>query len=127
VTGFRAGIVFQPIAASTAAQGKSRGGNALGLEETAQTWLNLISTWSLEEDDEEVLKTGTKFLNKVKKMAADKGLLKTFLYLNDAAIDQKPVDSYGREQVVRLKRISREYDPDGVFQKLAKGGFKLIS
>lgn len=58
-------------------------------------------------------------------MAARKGLSKTFLYLNDAGMDQKPIDSYGHENVQRLKKISRQYDPDGVFQKLANGGFKL--
>ena len=125
MTGFHVSIVFQPIAASTIAQGKSRGGNPLGLEEAAQTWLVLNCGWSLEADDRRVLATGAKFLDEVDKMAACKGLSKTFRYLNDAAMDQRPIDSYGHENVQRLKSISKEYDPDGVFQKLVKGGFRL--
>ena len=125
MAGFFASIVFQPVAASTAAQGKSRGGNPLGLEEEAQSWLIIACGWALEADDTMVLATSAKFLDEVEKMAARKGLLKTFLYLNDAAKDQRPIDSYGHENVQKLKRISREYDPDGVFQTLVKGGFKL--
>ena len=125
MAGFISNIVFQPIAVSTVIQGQSRGGNPLGLEEAAQTWLVLTCGWSLEADDRKVLATSVKFLNEVSEMAASRGLLKTFLYLNDAVKDQRPIDSYGHENARRLKRISREYDPDGVFQKLAKGGFKL--
>ena len=93
----------------------------------AQTWLVLGCGWSLEADDKTALETSTKFLNKVDEVAASKGLSFTFLYLNDAAMDQRPIDSYGHENVQRLKKISREYDPDGVFQTLAKGGYKLGS
>ena len=125
MTGFHASITFQSVAASTVSQGKSRGGNPLGLEEVAQTWLVLTCGWSLETDDSMVLATSAKFLDEVEKLAASKGLSKTFLYLNDAAMDQRPIESYGDENVQKLKKISSQYDPDGVFQKLAKGGFKL--
>ena len=119
-------MAFQPIAISTVKQGKYRGGpNPLGLEEEAHTWLVLNCAWSLEGDDKNILATSTKFLNKVDKMAARMGLSKKFLYLNDAAMDQRPIHTYGHDNIQRLKKISSEYDPDGVFQKLAKGGFKL--
>ena len=72
-----------------------------------------------------MIETGIKFLDEVEKMAASRGLSKTFLYLADAAMDQRPIDSYGHENVQKLKKISSQYDPDGVFQRLAKGGFKL--
>ena len=127
MTGFHASLTLQPVAASTVTQGQSRGGNPLGIEEEAQTWLVINCGWSLEADDKVVLATSAEFLNKVDETAASKGLSFTFLYLNDAAMDQRPIDSYGDENVQRLKKISREYDPDGVFQKLAKGGFKLGS
>ena len=127
MTGFHASLTLQPIAASTVTKGQSRGGNPLGIEEEAQTWLVINCGWSLEADDKMVLATSAEFLNKVDETAASKGLSFTFLYLNDAAMDQRPIDSYGDENVQRLKGISREYDPDGVFQKLAKGGFKLGS
>ena len=33
--------------------------------------------------------------------------------------------SYGPESVARLRAASRKYDPQGVFQTLCPGGFKL--
>ena len=72
-----------------------------------------------------LLEASAGFLSKVDEMAACKGLSRTFLYLNEAAMDQKPIGSYGDENAQELRRISGEYDPDGVFQKLATGGFKL--
>lgn len=90
-------------------------------------WILASRAWSLESDDRQMLATGTRFPDEVAKMAARRGLSKAFLYLNNAAMDQRPISSYGCENVQRLEKISRQYDPDGVFQKLPKCGLMLRS
>ncbi len=50
-----------------------------------------------------------------------------FLYLNFWLSSLKPLCSYGPDNVAFLKSTAKKYDPDGVFQKLAAGGFKVKS
>jgi len=52
-------------------------------------------------------------------------LLRGFQYLNYAHPDQHPLESYGADNLQHLEEASRKFDPEGVFQKLVPGGFKL--
>jgi hypothetical protein len=81
--------------------------------------------WSLDTDDEKILNFGIKFFDKVREMAEAKGLMEDYLFLNDAAMDQEVIKSYGNQSVAKLRSVSKKYDPKQVFQKLVKGGFKL--
>ena len=45
--------------------------------------------------------------------------------MNDASYDQRVIAHYGEESVEKLRRVGRRYDPDAVFQRLVRGGFKL--
>jgi len=125
IPGFRVTLTFQPVAASTVAHGKARGGNALGVAEKAQTWLCLTNTWALPSGDQVTLPFSISFMKRVEDLAKAKGLFEPYLFLNDAGIDQKVIASYGDAQVKELVKVSKKYDPKGVFQKLAKRGFKL--
>jgi hypothetical protein len=53
------------------------------------------------------------------------GLLNPFVYLNYAFQEEDPIASYGAENVEFLREVSKDVDPEGVFQRLARGGFKL--
>ncbi|ETS78635.1 hypothetical protein PFICI_10697 [Pestalotiopsis fici W106-1] len=46
-------------------------------------------------------------------------------YLNYADLTYDPLASYGEESVKRLRQVSHQYDPEGVFQHLRKSGFKI--
>jgi hypothetical protein len=48
-----------------------------------------------------------------------------FTYLNYAASWQDPIGGYGEATVEQLRRVAREYDPNGFFQKVVMGGFKV--
>jgi hypothetical protein len=48
-----------------------------------------------------------------------------FLYLNFALASQDPFCSYGADNVAFLQETAEKYDPGGVFQTLAPGGFKI--
>jgi len=88
-------------------------------------WLCLTNSWALPSSDQVTLSLSISFMKQVEDLAKAKGLLERYLFLNNAAIDQMVIASYGDNQVKELVRISKRYDPQGVFQKLAKGGFKL--
>ncbi|KAH8889145.1 FAD-binding domain-containing protein [Thozetella sp. PMI_491] len=50
-----------------------------------------------------------------------------FKYLNYAASWQDPFGSYGETTVEELKQVANMYDPEGFFQNVVSGGFKLNS
>ena len=50
-----------------------------------------------------------------------------YIYLNYADKTQNPLRSYGSNNLRKLRRIAREYDPQEVFQTLVPGGFKLAA
>lgn len=58
-------------------------------------------------------------------IAEARGLLRPFRYYNYAGPEQDVIESYGEKNVQFLKRVSRRYDPDGVFWRQVPGGFKL--
>lgn len=57
--------------------------------------------------------------------AKEAGLYHPFKYMNYAAADQDPIESYGAKNVEFLKRVRRVNDAEGVFAKLVPGGFKI--
>ncbi|KAL3446808.1 hypothetical protein BJX65DRAFT_318499 [Aspergillus insuetus] len=61
----------------------------------------------------------------IEDLVADVGLAHPFLYANWVTWWQDPIRGYGEDSVRQLQRMSREYDPDRVFQESVPGGFKL--
>lgn len=55
------------------------------------------------------------------------GVKSDFLYLNFAAWFQDPLAGYGQKSLENLRRVSKQYDPKGLFQKQLVGGFKLFN
>lgn len=48
------------------------------------------------------------------------------MYLNYADKGQEVIRGYGEGNRKELRRVSKVYDPEGVFQKAVVGGFKLF-
>ena len=65
--------------------------------------------------------------DEIAQMAASKGLSRPQLFPNDATFSQNPMESFGSENLEKLRAVSLKYDRDQVFQKLQNGGFKLWS
>lgn len=123
--GFMAATI-QPISASVAERGKVRSeGNALGLEAVDQTWLAFSTAWLWPEDDTKVHTIGDGILGEVNAAAEAGGNRLPFLFMNDASWNQDVIASYGEENVQRLRKVQKHYDPDLVFQRLVPRGFKL--
>lgn len=49
-----------------------------------------------------------------------------YIYQNYAAQEQPVFPNYGQENLKKLRRVSRQYDPNGVWQKLQPGYFKVF-
>jgi hypothetical protein len=53
------------------------------------------------------------------------GIYHEFIYMNYASLYQDVISGYGSTNKARLQKISAYYDPQGVFQTLQPGYFKL--
>ena len=65
------------------------------------------------------------YLRQVKAMAIAAGKFNEYIYLNYALPSQDPISGYGVDNKAALQAASAKYDPNGVFQTLVPGGFKL--
>ena len=127
VPGLQSTLTLQPMALRTFEEGERRGGNMLDLPKVPQMWMCVSPSWSNAADDAAVLDTSRVFLDAVTTLAAERGLLYRYIFLNNAGADQQVMASYGPDQMRFMEAVSRRYDPAGVFQKLrtAPDGFKL--
>jgi hypothetical protein len=61
----------------------------------------------------------------LKEIARQRQKLLAFEFMNDAGINENPLNSYGAANVEILKKASLKWDPDGVFQLLQCSGYLL--
>ncbi|KAJ5015300.1 Bifunctional solanapyrone synthase [Colletotrichum sp. SAR 10_99] len=106
---------------------KRNGGNPTSFAEQERPlgFLNIIAMWKNAEDDKIVYATQQRIEDRVNAAAREMGLYNGFKYTNYASQFQDPFTSYGAENKARLLKIAKDYDPNGVFQNLVSGGFKL--
>lgn len=81
--------------------------------------------WSSQSDDDIVIAGIKAVLDQSVAAARDRGLYHPFKYMNYAAEDQDPLESYGTENLEFMRRVMATYDPDGLFTTLVPGGFKI--
>ncbi|TGJ85218.1 hypothetical protein E0Z10_g3543 [Xylaria hypoxylon] len=105
-----------------------RGGNVLGLDPSNDPVINvlLLTYWADKSDDERVIDFMQKALKRIEQTADARGQLVPFIYWNYAFSHQDALRSYGEENVRKLQKASKKYDPHGMFQKACTGGFKLF-
>ncbi|KAF8754795.1 hypothetical protein RHS01_05846 [Rhizoctonia solani] len=84
-------------------------------------------TWLRQEHDREVYTEIKKLLSVSRDIAESQNRLERYIYPNYAGSEQKPIESYGPVQVNFLRKVKAEYDPDGIFENLCRGGFKIPS
>lgn len=77
-------------------------------------------------DDAYLLHFLTSLVEKIDIASKKAGLFYPFIFLNDAGIGQSPFPLYGGgSSLEKMRTIARKYDPEGVFQDLASGAFKI--
>lgn len=120
-------ITYEPLPTAITAHAASSGGNALGLDPSdGNLVVGLLNVYWLDEAYDAVIVAAAKqMFEQANQAAKEMGLANGYLYLNYADAWQDPIGGYGRENVERLRAVSRRYDPRAVFQKRVPGGFKL--
>lgn len=124
---WRAMALYQPIPTLFAEHSKARGGNVLGLDRFDE---NLIMyepyiAWKGAEQDELFESQAAWLRAEVAAYAESIGSGNEFLYLDYTDVTQKPLESYGEENVAKIRRVAAKYDPEEVFQRMMPGGFKI--
>ncbi|KAG5754941.1 hypothetical protein H9Q69_010561 [Fusarium xylarioides] len=105
----------------------SSAGSLFGIDDSDDV-LQLIVIriiWENEADDEEAIAIVRKLDADIDRLIKARGKHRDFKYMNYGHIEQDIIRGYGQESQAFLKKIASQYDPEGVFQKLRRGGFKL--
>ena len=122
-------IVFQQMPKNTLRMMAKDGGNCLGLKEDDGPLINveICFRWAHAGDDELCYKTVQEYLDRMEAVAKVLGAWHPYKYINYSEHWQDVFAGYGKENLAKLKRIQRKYDPDEVFTEggLASGYFKV--
>lgn len=124
---FKVLALYQPVPTLFAEHGKAKGGNVLGLDRFDETLIMYEPYFAWEDSAEDELFEGhaQKLREDISAYAVSIGSDNPFLYLDYADISQKPLESYGPENVAKIRAAAAKYDPKGVFQNMMPGGFKI--
>ncbi|KAK1141144.1 hypothetical protein N8T08_009311 [Aspergillus melleus] len=118
---------WQPIGADWMSASASRGGNALGLD-PSKIYLCYaeVVEWIGSAYDDIVAEWVQETTHAINNATMKAGLYDPFNYMGDSAGFQKIFEGYGEENHAKLQDIATRYDPEGVFQRLMPGGFKVF-
>lgn len=120
--------VVQPLLGRYAENSKARGGNMLGLEhmQTAEAILLLVmvqvDSWEVSQAISPRVKAR---IDQLQAYAESVDGAVEFLYGNYSFNTQEPLQTYGDENIRKMRAVSTKYDPDGVWQSRLPGGFKV--
>ncbi|KAJ5106858.1 hypothetical protein N7456_003533 [Penicillium angulare] len=117
---------WQPIGADWIEASEARGGNALGLD-SSQVYLCYaeVVEWIGSAYDDVVASWVEETTYAINNATQKAGLYDAFNYMGDAAGFQSIFPGYGAGNHQKLIKIAQKYDPNGVFQTLMPGGFKV--
>lgn len=124
---FETQAYFQPLPIIMAQRAAEKGGNTLGLDRIGNNSVILLASLAVNGVDQEALGRQKMYawLRALEQYTEATGTMVEYKYMNYADATQDVLKSYGRENVKRMQRVSSKYDPEGVFQTRAPGGFKL--
>ncbi|KAK5997685.1 FAD-dependent monooxygenase sdcF [Cladobotryum mycophilum] len=120
-------ISFIPQPKIQQAYAYKHGGNSLGLENVQkdQVVFWMLTRWTDPSLDTIITEARDKFVDVATAIAKKHNTYHPWLYINYATPKQDPLCGYGTKNVAFLKQTAKKYDPNGVFQNLLPGGFKL--
>lgn len=82
-------------------------------------------SWTAPEDSALVKAKTQEFLRASTDLARERGLFTKFVYANYALGTQHVLESYGDENIRKMRAVKEKYDPDDLL-KSWKGGWKLF-
>lgn len=123
---FTTHVAFQPIPRFFTEMSIKSGGNVIGLNRYPHDAILLQVSASVKTAElAEWASDRAKVLLEDVRTFAGKERLSDWVYLNYAHPSQDVLEGYGPENVDRIREAAARYDPEGVFQKLCPGGFKV--
>ncbi|KAM6534324.1 hypothetical protein FALCPG4_007253 [Fusarium falciforme] len=130
IDGIRMTAVVQLITSQTASFFRRRGGNGLGMPDNEPFLMfNIEPHWKDAGQSWRVYRAMKTVADEVNAEAERLGLVVDYIYINYASQFQNGFGKSAEGAPVAagkfLEEVSREYDPDRVFQKLRGAGFKL--
>ncbi|KAK1750379.1 hypothetical protein QBC47DRAFT_331922 [Echria macrotheca] len=120
--------VLQPLPRLFAERSVAAGGNMLGIENHAHDGILLLMVAMVKKEEQHAFAYAKvkRWTEQIREFAATvEDSLLEWTYLNYADKSQDPLSSYGEENVKTIKEVAAKYDPNGVFQTLCPGGFKV--
>lgn len=87
----------------------------------------LYITWTDPAHDETLHKAADATINEIKATGVKSGTGNPYVYLNYAGEHQEVLGGYGAANMQMMRDLSAKYDPNGVFQNLVPGGWKIKS
>jgi len=121
-------LTLEPIVPAIALQTKAKGGNVLGLDNIPSEGLILCllsATWVSSNDSPRMNAASDLLLSGIIQLAKRRGIYHRYVDMNHAIKSQDPIEGFGSENTAFLRKTAHQYDPNGVFQTLMPGGFKL--
>lgn len=61
----------------------------------------------------------------MRRAAEEEGRALEYIFMNDASFDQDVIGHYGEQSVRRMREVLGRWDPEGVWERLVPGGFKV--
>lgn len=89
------------------------------------TVFHCATFWTDSKDDSSMKKGSAELQSWVETTARKRGLLHPFIYMNYALAGQKVYEGVGVHNLQRMKATKLKYDPENVFGRFWRGGFKL--
>ncbi|KAI9669424.1 MAG: hypothetical protein M1831_000460 [Alyxoria varia] len=77
-------------------------------------------------EDRTMEKAGLAFVERIDRLAQRQGMASSYKLLTYAFPGQDVISGYGQESKEHVEALSKKYDPQGFFRKVANGAFKLF-
>lgn len=126
-TNFRNRAMFQPITKTMVSH--SKGNNVLGLESRVARGNGVMFLVRIlidsAEDEAIAIPLVQRLHEDITNYATELGINWNWEYLNYAHGLQDPIATFGAENIEKLRKASRKYDPSGIFQNVRGSGFKI--
>lgn len=119
--------MFQSIPTIIAQRGAERGGNVLGLDRETDNVVMLLFTLAVNGPEQEAVakEQMRQFGEATMEYARSLDAAVEWEYINYAYDWQDPLATYGQENIDRIRAAAAKYDPSGIFQNRAPGGYKI--
>ncbi|KAH8660740.1 hypothetical protein BGZ60DRAFT_381647 [Tricladium varicosporioides] len=122
---FFVGLAWNSITTNFISASNSGEGCPQGVAEEPVFWVEEAITWGDSADDAAIEEFVQSVNANITSQLEAVNATSSYIYLNDADLDQPVFAGYPAENVQRLKEIRAKYDPGMIYTNLMPGGFKV--